>query len=231
MNPHEKWNELLLLSLYDELTENERQELDGHLQSCAECREELARLKALHASLNDALPPVVDARLLTEVRQQLRGALRQERSRRSLRQRIADFIQSTFVPHYKIALGGAVAFVLGVIVAYALFVPKNPGASTLQSSPDIPGDTRITNVRFLNTDMSTGEIEFAFDAVKPVRMKGSINNEQVQRILTHALLTEQNAGVRLQSISAMSSRKAVDKDIKSALITALKTDENPGVRQ
>ena len=231
MNPHEHWNELLQLLLYDELKENERRDLDGHLQSCAECREEFIRLKTLHASLNEAPPPVADDRLLAEARQQLRGALRQEQSRRPGRQRIIDFIQSTFVPHYKIVLGGAATFALGIIVAYAFFVPKHPATPTLQSSPDIPGDTRITNVRFLSTDMSTGEIEFAFDAVKPVRMKGNINNEQVQRILTHALLTEQNAGVRLQSISAMASRKAVDKDVKNALITALKTDENPGVRQ
>ncbi|MBI1805004.1 MAG: HEAT repeat domain-containing protein [Ignavibacteriae bacterium] len=235
MNTHERWNELLQLSLYDELMDKEKQELDGHLQSCTECRAELVRLKALHARLDDAPSPVVDDRFLSEARQQLGSALRSEQSKQSLLQRLGDFIKAGIVPQYKIALGGALVFALGMVVAYALFVPRAQNTTspqtTQQISPVLTGETRVTNVRFLNTDMATGEIEFAFEAVKSVRMKGNINDEQVQKILTHALLTDQNAGVRLQSISAMASRKSADKEIKNALVSALKTDENPGVRQ
>jgi HEAT repeat protein len=44
-------------------------------------------------------------------------------------------------------------------------------------------------------------------------------------------LNEQNPGVRLQSINAMTLQKVPDREVKSTLITALKTDENAGVRK
>jgi hypothetical protein len=93
------------------------------------------------------------------------------------------------------------------------------------------GVTRIANVRFLSSDPATGEIEFTFDAVKPVRMRGQINDERIQRVLSHAITNDENAGVRLASISAVSTGRAVrDPEIKRALIAALQSDGNAGVR-
>jgi hypothetical protein len=90
-------------------------------------------------------------------------------------------------------------------------------------------------VRFVNSNPNTGEVEFSFDAVKPVYMKGSVNDPDVQKILAYALLNEQNPGVRLRSVDVIGSEHlkstGSEVEIKWALIAALKSDDNPGVRK
>lgn len=231
---HQQYKEWLQLSIYDELNQNERQMLDEHIQSCVECRAELDELEKFHATITRHKFAEPSDKLLLEARQQLHSALRIEQSRQSFWDQIFDSVRETVLPRYRIAFGGIATLVLGMLLGYLLFVPsshKEGPQFVKEENPISQGDTRITNVRFLNTDVASGQIEFAFEAVKPVRMKGNIDDESVQKILTHALLTEQNPGIRLQSINAMASRKSPDREVKSALIAAVKTDENPGVRK
>jgi HEAT repeat protein len=65
-----------------------------------------------------------------------------------------------------------------------------------------------------------------------MKVKGSINDERIQKVLTYALVQEQNPGVRLRAINAIGdSQVKPDPEIKKALITTLKSDENAGVRR
>jgi len=132
------------------------------------------------------------------------------------------------------ALGGVALLATGILIGakWPGERPESvPVSAAAQQAQSLGGDTRITNVRFVTSDPSTGEIEFAFEAVKAVKMKGHINDEQIQRVLSHAIMNDQNVGVRLASISAVSSVQALpDKEIKSALIAALESDQNAGVR-
>ena len=78
-------------------------------------------------------------------------------------------------------------------------------------------------------------MEFSFEAVSPVHVKGNINDERVQKVLAHALVNDQNPGVRLRTVNAIASQgerlRIPDREIRAALILAVKTDENPGVRK
>ncbi|MCU0406536.1 MAG: hypothetical protein MUE64_06110, partial [Ignavibacteriaceae bacterium] len=82
-------------------------------------------------------------------------------------------------------------------------------------------------------DASDGEVEFTFQASRPVHLKGNVNDSQIQSVLTYAMLNEQNPGSRLNSINAMDTETPTqyDSDVKNALITVIMTDENPGVRR
>jgi hypothetical protein len=94
-------------------------------------------------------------------------------------------------------------------------------------------DIRVSNISFIDSDPSDGEVEFTFDASKPVRLRGKINDQRIQNVLTYAMLNEQNPGSRLNSINAMDSETPVklDDDVRNALITVVMTDNNPGVRR
>ncbi|MBP9211220.1 MAG: HEAT repeat domain-containing protein, partial [Bacteroidetes bacterium] len=97
-----------------------------------------------------------------------------------------------------------------------------------------PGKTFIEDIRFIDNDASDCEVEFEFNAVAPVHIKGRVDDPEIQRLLTHALLNESNAGVRLSSMQLIRDQAAVNRSVdpavKQALITSLKTDANPGVR-
>ncbi len=91
---------------------------------------------------------------------------------------------------------------------------------------------KINNIHFIDADASDGEIEFEFEAVKPVRLKGSVNDPQIQAVLAYSMLNNQNPGSRLNSINVMDSKPMlkIDSDVKNTLLTVMLTDENPGVR-
>jgi anti-sigma factor RsiW len=236
---HDQYKEQLQLLMYDELTAEERTALDQHLRQCPECRQELEELKRFHATLlhAGAVAPVDE--LLNEARQELRTALRTERSTPPLWNRISDFITS-LLPNYKIALGGIATLAVGILLGRIVLAPiQQPAAieppAVAKVTTSVDGETHITNLRFVDSDASDGEVEFTFDAISPVHIKGSINDDRVQKVLAHALVNDQNPGVRLRSVSAfatqMQTLKSPDKEVKAALILALKTDTNPGVRK
>ncbi|HEX9005998.1 MAG TPA: HEAT repeat domain-containing protein [Bacteroidota bacterium] len=229
---HEQFTRRLHLLALDEMEGPERRLLEEHLRTCAACRAELQRLQSMLTVVRDHAPGLqVHEGMLQEARQQLRAALRQERMRRTAAERAGEWLAGLFAPGARLALGALATLAVGFLAGRTLF-PARP-ADAPGTAEAAPGDTRITNVRFLDSGAGTGSVEFTFDAVRPVRMKGSINDPQVQKVLTYAMLNDENPGVRLRAVSAMAAPAVPqpDREIRSALIVALRTDPNAGVRK
>ncbi len=237
---HKQYKKWIQLANYEELDADEKHELQKHLSVCDECRAEFGELKKFHSVLAQRKRIKPSQQLLSEARQRLRAALRQERSRRSFGEKVTESLSQFVLPHYKLALGGIATLAFGIFVGYLAFTPSSRLEQSLTKFTSakesfLQGDTRITNVRFLDPDAASGEIEFTFDAVTPVRVGGNINDERVQKVLAHALLNEPNPGTRLRTVNAIAAQaqqqKLPDPEVKTALIQALKSDENPGVRK
>ncbi len=229
---HEQFVKKLYLFALEELETPERKLLEDHLRTCGDCREELARLEETLAFVRSHAPGVpVDDLMLQEARLQLRSALRRERMRRTVAERVRDSLAEFFAPRAHLALGALATLAVGFLLGRTI-LPSHPAAAPPEAEA-LPGDTRITNVRFLDAGDGTGTVEFTFDAVRPVRMKGSINDPQVQKVLTHAMLNDENPGVRLRAVSAVAAPAVPqpDREIKAALMAALRTDPNAGVRR
>ena len=237
---HEQYREWLQLLIYDELTPEEHAALDRHLADCAGCRQELEDLKQFHATLLQAGPVAPDNEMLREARQALRSALSSERGKSVLWSRVAAGVLDFTLPKYKLVLGSCAILAVGILAGRLAFSPV-PRETNAQLPPMektaafLDGDTRIANVRFIESDANSGQVEFTCDAVSPVHIKGNINDERVQKVLAHALVNDENPGVRLRSVNAFSTQiqklKMPDREVKAALILALKTDGNPGVRK
>jgi hypothetical protein len=242
---HQQYKEWLLLSLYDELTEADALALKQHLSTCDVCPKELEELKKLHATLGAFKPAPVEQTLLSEARAELRVALRAERTRRPWWQDAVDAVAELFTPKARLAFGTVAVLAIGIGLGYVAFrQPLEPdvnGLQTISSRSDAAfeqGVLQITNVRFINRDEANGEVEFTFDAVTPVHIKGNANDERVQKMLARAILTEKNVGTRLRAVNFIGDQQKdqaeppkVNKEVKDALITALKFDSNLGVKK
>ena len=236
---HQQYKEWLQLSMYDELTAEEQKLLEQHLRDCASCRRDAEELNLLHWTLQKAGRFHLSENALLDARQELRLALRAERTKPSVWERLSGFFAVSILPNYRVALGGAAMLLAGLVVGRYALTPATPTAlqstqeATFTSSFD--GEPRISNIRFIDSDASDGEVEFSFEAVSPVHVKGNINDERVQKVLAHALVNDQNPGVRLRTVNAIASQgerlRIPDREIRAALILAVKTDENPGVRK
>lgn len=239
---HKQYQELIELYFYDELDEPQRKEAEQHLSECAECRSLHDELKKLHGVLAQYTPLQVSDAVLQSARHDLQAALRDERAKGSSRSNILDWITETLFPQYKLAFSAVAIVALGFFLGYLVFrSPEAPGEKVeptnvkqaKEERPAMPEGGQITNVKFVDSGTNNGEVEFTFDAVMPVHMKGSVNDPKIQEVLAHALLNEENPGVRLRSVNAIAEQRVqrTDDDVKKALMAALKSDPNPGVRK
>jgi HEAT repeat protein len=228
---HQQWKEWLNLMAYEELDAERKRLTEEHMKDCVSCREEWDQLKRLHRVMDDHAVQVPTERLLNEARQELRAALRYERNRPTASSRVREMF-SSFVPSFRTAMGLAAMLVVGLFVGY-MTAPKKHILVPQISEAQVDSNLDISNIRFVDADPHDGQIEFAYDAVKPMRVKGSVNDAKIQQLLTYALEREQNPGVRLRAVNTVAANKKVcaDPKVKDALISTLKQDSNDGVRK
>ena len=234
---HNEIKKLLRLSLYGELSNEEQFVLESHLKNCDECRNELEQQRNLLSLISDK-KNIVDEKLLMEARAQLRGAIRNERQHKNYLDNMLQYLNDLITIPFRLVLSGAALLALGFFVGYLFY-----GSSTIETGkipdntdnqfPVFQDDVTISNISFIDSDPSDGEVEFTFVAMKPVTLKGRVDDPKIQSILTYSMLNEQNPGSRFNSINAMFSERPIkfDEDVKNALITVVMTDENPGVRR
>ncbi len=238
---HDKFLETIRSGVIDELDERQKIEFEKHLTECKICKEEFERFQRLNTLINKIELDEPDEKLLYEARMELRGALRREISKRSFITEISERITSYFSSGLRIAVSGAAVLIIGFFAGYFVFHSTNNVVSSRQTANTIKvnnqllesSNTRISNVRLINKDLQSGEIEFSFEASKPVYIKGNMNDPQIQNLLLYAMLSEPNPGIRLNTINAINKDQPseIDVDIKDALIKVAETDDNAGVRR
>lgn len=235
---HNEYKQLLQLSLFGELKSEEQLKLQEHLLTCEECRTELEDQKNLLELISGKKKSEVDEKVLSAARYQLRGALRSEMSNKNIFGITADSIVQFFTTPLKFAVVSATMLLFGILIGSLLFSKSSSEKLTTQNGNEnrfasLNESISISNLRFIDSDASDGEVEFTFQASRPVRLRGKVNDPQIQSVLTYAMLNEQNPGTRLNSINAMDTELPTqyDQDVKEALVTVVMSDKNPGVRR
>jgi hypothetical protein len=217
---HRKFERMIPLLLYHELTELQAHEINEHLAACETCRKNLDTTRSLHTLLGRHPSPVVQEAVIREARSEGLAAVRSAaRGRRAL-------FPGLSAPAFRwVFATGSVGFIAAAFIAGRLTAP----------APDLPfsseGDVRVTNIRLSGDAGRT--IEATFDLVKPVRVRGSIDDPQVQKVLASALVNAENPGVRLRAVSGVASGDAMpsDREVRTALMLAARRDPNDAVRK
>ena len=235
---HNEYKKLIQLSFYGELSSKEQVVLNEHLKTCMECREELENQKNLLTLLSEHKSAKVNDEILSSARYQLRGALRMEKDKFGIADDLLQKLAGLFSTPARLAFSFATVMLVGILIG-SLFLEKKDVTEIITTTGDsditeLSGDNvHISNLSFIDSDPSDGEVEFTFEAVKPVYVKGKVNDPKIQSILMYSMLNESNPGSRLNSINAMYTEQPLsfDKDVKDAIITVVMTDENPGIRR
>jgi hypothetical protein len=221
---HKEFSEMMILSLYGELSDEQDARLRGHLSSCSECSNELETLENLHSALSEESSEIPEY-LLWQARDALFQRLRRETDKSPDRRPWTGLLGGTML-NWATA-GASMALVLvGFLLGYLTFA----GRSDSELDPFGSEDVRITNLRL---DEDDGEVQLTFQAAREFSLKGNMEDQRIHRFLAHALLNEQNTGVRLLAVNTFRDQAPVttDKQVQRALVIALRRDENPAVRQ
>lgn len=247
---HGTFKERLHLFLAGELGIEESRLLQTHLNQCGECRAESEELQRVVARLQEYRAGHASDELLSEVRQSLHEAIRGEAltdavisrlgrspvdGRVSRRARATSGFAFGRLGGFRPAVFGASALAAGVFIGYLAFGQdsvKQPDAPVV---PDVAGEIGgpdIANVRFVDWGSRDGNVEIEYDVVRPVRLRAAVDDDRIQRVLARALLSDENPGVRLRAVGALSPGAPAHRpEVKLAIIDAVKTDPNAGVRR
>jgi hypothetical protein len=226
--------ERIVLFLYEELTEREQTELEKHLQECGVCNDSFEQQKSFHAALaEDAGPWNVPSDLLVESRRALANELdrieRKPWSKGWWRLPAFSFVVTPMRLLEWTTLV-AVGLAAGVYLNSSV-LRSGPSPSTTFSSSGTSGSgsETVSNLRIVNSDTTTGNVELIGDMVRPMHFQGNIMDESVQQLLVGAMRDGRNPSSRMSAVELL-SRQPDSRQVKEALIRALIEDDNLGVR-
>lgn len=219
----------LPLFLYGELSFDEEELVEVHIDECAACREALAREKAMFAAL-DGVELVPSPEALAESRAELRRRLAVAAApARAGQPRFWDRIREGFTIHFHFApgiaqvAGAAAMLVLGFLTAR---MAPNSFLGNFRSAGMVePATSRVRYVE----PVSPGRVQIVLDETRQRVLSGSVDDEAIQRLLLTAAKDPSDAGLRVESVDLLKGNSQ-SAEIRKALVYSIQHDPNAGVR-
>jgi hypothetical protein len=228
MNCRERQHEIILF-LYEELSDQIRQDLRTHLDDCDTCTQFLEREKQMQSQLTDDFSDwEVPSDLLVECRRDLSESMDRIDSRRQWWKFPALAGLAPRVRFLESAALLSMGLALGVYVTNQIETPS-PLLPEQNQFAGIPEDASVANLRIVESDPASGQVELAGEMVQPMRIEGNLNDADVLGLIVGALQLPSNPGFRFQAVELL-SQNAVNPDIKQVLLNRLLADDNAGVR-
>lgn len=244
----EEFEPSLVLLAAGELDADEAAELADHLGHCASCSAALEQDENL-LSIMSELRAEPDAALLASCRAKLEDALDHEEERSWLRRLASAALPPILLappPAWSAALLLVIGFSIGVLGPRFLrpsanyevssFVGNTSGSSDasgeLTAAPIDIHSAEVAGINVLPSGSNEPpQVELQLKAQQPVRMQGTVNNENVKSVLLNILRNNDrfDPDVRLDAVDLLRARNN-DPEVRSALCHAVHTDRNAAVR-
>jgi hypothetical protein len=212
------------LFLYGDLSFEEEDGLEAHLDECGACRQVLAREKVLHRALDEA-EVEVEPQFLLACRQELRSRVAGAgMGRPNTWGRLREFftIRIAHLPPGVQPIG-AVALLLMGFFGGRMF---QPSATELLTTSGFANP--VSRVRYVEPEPS-GKVQIVLEETRQKTLTGSLEDEAIQRWLVTATKDPADPGLRVESVDLLKGR-AESTEVRNALLYALQHDANPGVR-
>lgn len=216
----------LALLLYGELSFDDEERVESHLEACGECREELKREQALHAAF-DGVEITPSPSLLRECREDFRIRLMDEAA---MPHPVRAGWWEKFVDALTLRTPGGVLRPIGALTLVAMgfaaarMLPIGNLANG-QFASLVPGAARVRYVE----PASDGKIQIVLDETRQRIISGNVDDKQIQSLLLAAAKDPSDPGLRAETVDILNTR-AQSADVRDALIAALQHDQNAGVR-
>ena len=206
----------LSLILYGELSFEEEELVQRHMDGCPACRDEFARAKLLHRAV-DRLEPEMDELLVVNCRRTLRVSI----AAMGPPQKNRWFDGLSWNAFIK-PIGAAALIALGFFGARFTSLPST--AQAPQGSVPL-----ASRVRYVEPADSLGQVQIVVEETSQRTLSGATGSEPIRRLLLSAARDASDAGLRVESMDILRS-SAESADVRRALIYALQHDPNSGVR-
>jgi hypothetical protein len=238
-------HERIVLAAYGELPDDQVHELDRHLTSCAECREEREQLSALRAIA--LMHPVIEppANLVARSRIRLEEALDAIPPKRWL-QRLGEQVFNSVARLQSAPIAAALLLVAGIgagsVGGYEFALTRRAHAAPSPSQApkartvldQAPGE--VANISSIVQQPNSDVVEVRYNQVVPRRVQGSLDDPGIRQLLMMASEDAASTGIRDDSVGLLAAECRAGhscnaEGIRDALMVALRYDKNEGVRE
>jgi len=238
---------LLVFYACGEVSDKERRQIETHVAICPACAAQLAEENHLHETMVAALQPAdkfdSSGILLSQCRSELAEAL-DDLSAPPIQEHWRPFGWLRRWMALRPAWSGALLVLFGIIVGTQV-VPwvqngnrsdANGQAMNVTAKPPFTKDQLdkmvIAGLNFSpSSDAGSPNVQLHLSAEQPMILTGRADDSDMRSVLTYVVENGErfDAGVRLDCLEAlkMASR---DQQVRQALITASRRDQNPAVR-
>jgi hypothetical protein len=238
---------LLVFYACDEVNEKERKQIEAHVANCEACATQLAEERDLQKAMVAALQPAdeLDSSgiLLSQCRSELAEAL-DDLSAPPIQEHWRPFGWLRRWMALRPAWSGALLVIFGIVVGTQV-VPwmqdsnrggANGQAMNVTAKPPLTPD-QLAGMTFsgFNISPSLGSgspnVQVRVNAEQPMVLTGTADDGDMRSVLTYVVENGErfDAGVRLDCLEALKAASR-DQQVRRALITAARKDQNPAVR-
>jgi len=210
---------------YGELSFDEEERVETHLDACADCREALERDKELYAAF-DAASVEPPPSLLRQCRAEFASRLESEEASPAPYGRTA--FNGWWEQFTHALTGGFIMRPAGALAMLALGFAGARFMPNFLNSPVGVTEAGINRVRDVKT-AGNGQIQILVDETRQRTLSGGLDDSRIRALLLEAAKDPSDAGLRQQSLSVLNAH-AQSADVRDAFIYALQHDQNAGVR-
>lgn len=213
------------LFLYGELSFEEEERLELHIDECQACRDQLGREKTLHRAI-DAAELLPSSELLASARQQMRRTIAHAGPVRvSFWTQVREALTFHFHPIPAAAQPLGALALLAVGFFGARMMPPGAGLRLNTAGLVEPVTSRVRYVE----PVASGRVQIVVDETRQRVLSGTLEDQSIQRLLLAAAKDPADPGLRVESVDLLKGRSA-STEVRRALLYALEHDPNTGVR-
>lgn len=223
----------LAFLMYDELQGPERSACEEHLAACSKCRDLFEESRRVQRLLSERTSAEPTPELLVRCRQALDDAL--DREQMGWRAALQEWLPGLGIVRPSYALTALTLLVFGFGLGWVIRpraggipVPTAEKGISQASTMDI-GDARISGISQVSPDPKTGGVRITLNAERRMTLEGSLDDENVRKVLVYALKNYNNPGIRVDTLEALRA-SGNNPSVQPELLDTLRQDPNLGVR-
>jgi hypothetical protein len=215
------------LYLYGELSFDEEERVESHLDGCVDCRKALERQREVQVALdNIAMEP--SPALLRSCREELHMRLVEESqsvAKHGWWERFTDMLTGRSLNSGWMKPAGALTLVaLGFGVARLIPTGAFGSGGPFEMGVMEPA----SRVRYVEP-ASDGKVQIVLDETRQRIVSGGLNDQKIRVLLLSAAKDPSDPGLRAETVEILNG-SAQSSDVRDALAFALLHDQNAGVR-
>jgi Putative zinc-finger/HEAT repeats len=216
------------LYLYGELSFDEEERVESHLDSCVDCRKALERQREVQAAFDNlAIEPAPS--LLRSCREDLHYRLVEEETSGHSPAKRGWWDQFTDALTGRSGSGWLKPAGALTLVALGFGIARLPIAS-MGGGPTQAGMMEPSSrVRYVEPE-SEGRVHIVLDETRQRIVSGGLDDQKIRVLLLAAAKDPSDPGLRAETVEILNTSAQSSSDVRDALIWELLHDENSGVR-